>query len=212
MGKINSGILGGFSGKIGPVIGGAWKGINYMRSKPTSVANPNTPPQQAQRGKFLGVVLAAQALLGNIIQTFWNPISARMSGYNYFVSQNIAAFEAAGIDTPTLFNLTRGPILGIPSFSVVADASLASVTITWSDNSGVGNALATDQVIWGYWNKSKGYWMTKYGSAQRPTASDTITDAQMDATNELYVYVGFQRFQDNSQCSDSTYALAAVIP
>jgi hypothetical protein len=27
MGKINQGILGGFSGKVGNVVGGSWKGI-----------------------------------------------------------------------------------------------------------------------------------------------------------------------------------------
>ena len=31
MGTINQGILGGFSGKVGTVIGGSWKGITYMR-------------------------------------------------------------------------------------------------------------------------------------------------------------------------------------
>ena len=31
MGTIKQGILGGFSGKVGSVIGGIWKGISYMR-------------------------------------------------------------------------------------------------------------------------------------------------------------------------------------
>jgi len=34
MGTIKKGILGGFSGKVGTVIGGVWKGIEYMRSIP----------------------------------------------------------------------------------------------------------------------------------------------------------------------------------
>jgi hypothetical protein len=33
MGTINKGILGGFSGKVGTVVGGTWKGIDYMCSK-----------------------------------------------------------------------------------------------------------------------------------------------------------------------------------
>jgi len=33
MGKIEKGILGGFSGKVGTVVGGNWRGIDYMRSK-----------------------------------------------------------------------------------------------------------------------------------------------------------------------------------
>ena len=52
MGKINQGILGGFSGKVGTVVGSTWKSINYMRALAVSVHNPNTVKQQCQRGKF----------------------------------------------------------------------------------------------------------------------------------------------------------------
>ena len=31
MGTIKKGILGGFSGKVGTVVGASWKGISYMR-------------------------------------------------------------------------------------------------------------------------------------------------------------------------------------
>ena len=34
MGKIGKGILGGISGKVANVVGGNWKGIDYLRSKP----------------------------------------------------------------------------------------------------------------------------------------------------------------------------------
>ena len=52
MGKIKQGILGGFSGKVGTVVGGAWKGIDYMRSLATSVSNPKTSAQMAVRTNF----------------------------------------------------------------------------------------------------------------------------------------------------------------
>ena len=45
MGKISQGILGGLSGKVGNVIGGNWKGIDYLRIKPSEVANPRTEGQ-----------------------------------------------------------------------------------------------------------------------------------------------------------------------
>ena len=34
MGTIKQGILGGFSGKVGTVVGASWKGITYMREIP----------------------------------------------------------------------------------------------------------------------------------------------------------------------------------
>lgn len=37
MGTIKQGILGGFSGKVGTVIGGSWKGISYMRLQAQSI-------------------------------------------------------------------------------------------------------------------------------------------------------------------------------
>lgn len=52
MGKIAQGILGGLSGKVGNIVGGSWKGIDYIRIKPSSVANPRTEGQVNQRNKF----------------------------------------------------------------------------------------------------------------------------------------------------------------
>ncbi|MDD4190768.1 MAG: DUF6266 family protein [Mangrovibacterium sp.] len=56
MGKISQGILGGVSGKVGNVVGGSWKGIDYLRVMPASVANPQTPAHMDQRSKFITVI------------------------------------------------------------------------------------------------------------------------------------------------------------
>ena len=42
MGKIKQGILGGFRGKVGTVVGSYWNGIFYMKALPQS--------RQAQQG------------------------------------------------------------------------------------------------------------------------------------------------------------------
>ena len=52
MGKIKQGILGGFKGKVGTVIGSSWNGISYMRGQAQSVRNPKTPAQMIQRDFF----------------------------------------------------------------------------------------------------------------------------------------------------------------
>lgn len=56
MAKLSSGILGGISGTVGNVVGGRWRGIDYIRSKPANVKNPNTEAQQAQRMRFKLVI------------------------------------------------------------------------------------------------------------------------------------------------------------
>ncbi len=49
MGIINQGILGGFSGKVGPIVGFRWKSNYYIRARAAKVSNPRTPKQQEQR-------------------------------------------------------------------------------------------------------------------------------------------------------------------
>ena len=56
MGKIKQGILGGFKGKVGTVIGSSWNGIAYMRGLAQSVKNPKTAAQTTQRGFFREVL------------------------------------------------------------------------------------------------------------------------------------------------------------
>ena len=52
MGTIKQGILGGFSGKVGTVIGSSWKGISYMKGRAQSTKNPKTAAQNMQRTYF----------------------------------------------------------------------------------------------------------------------------------------------------------------
>ncbi len=64
MGNIKQGILGGFSGKVGTVVGSNWKGISYMRAIAPSIRDARTAKQLAQREKFklvLGFLRSVQS-------------------------------------------------------------------------------------------------------------------------------------------------------
>jgi len=87
MGTISKGILGGFSGKVGTVIGGTWKGISYMRSIPTSVSNPNTPAQLEQRAKFSTIVKFLQPLTG-FLRFGFKSQAIKMSAFNAAMAVN----------------------------------------------------------------------------------------------------------------------------
>ena len=45
MAKVRQGILGGFRGRVGNIVGTGWKGIAVMKSLPLTVANPRTAGQ-----------------------------------------------------------------------------------------------------------------------------------------------------------------------
>lgn len=52
MAKLNDGILGGFKGKVGNIVGYTYKGQNVIRKYQPLVTNPNTTQQVATRGRF----------------------------------------------------------------------------------------------------------------------------------------------------------------
>jgi Family of unknown function (DUF6266) len=211
MGRIKKGILGGFAGQVGPVIGGTWKGVEYMRSKPTSVANPNTTGQQNQRNKFRGVVAVASILLGNIIQPLWNPIAKGMSGFNEFVSKNTEAFTTAGVLIANSFKSTFGSLLGSPISSSTATAATDTIVINFPDNSGVGNALATDKTVVVWYNQDQDYWNAEVGTTTRSGATVSVTDDKMVSTDTLELYLSFYRDGNLALASTSIHATEVVV-
>lgn len=141
-GVINQGILGGFSGKVGPVVGGKWKDIDYMRSY-VIPANPNSTAQQAVRAKFAALVALARQILSGTLQSFWDPFYTNMSGFNAWISQNYANASSAGVIDETAI-MMKGTLTGVEDMAATYDNATGDVDATWTDNSGVGNALGTD--------------------------------------------------------------------
>ena len=137
MGKIKQGILGGFKGKVGTVIGSSWNGIAYMRGLPQSQKDPKTAAQIAQRDFFREV----QDLVGQLSYeqlVFLFPESVRgMSRRNLLVKQlstdPLVAEGSKHVDLADITSLGNAPTADLPDVSIVASRS--AVTISWdADN------------------------------------------------------------------------------
>ena len=97
MGTIKQGILGGFNGKVGTVIGSSWKGITYMRSRAQHVKNPRTAGQIYSRNALKAVTAALRPLASTLRITF-KESAHNMSAFNKAVAVNYKAaiYEAGG--------------------------------------------------------------------------------------------------------------------
>ena len=89
MGTINKGILGGFSGKVGTVIGGTWKGIDYMRSKSNRRSFVPSQKQLEQQAKFALMMRFLQPLTALLRITF-NSFAVKQTGMNSVFSSKLA--------------------------------------------------------------------------------------------------------------------------
>lgn len=112
MAKILNGILGGFSGKVGTVIGACWKGIDYMRGLATSITNPNTPAQVEQRARFSLIIAFLRPLTG-FLRIGFRSAAIKMSAFNAAMAYNVkhavsGAYPEFAIDYDQVL-LSRGP-------------------------------------------------------------------------------------------------------
>lgn len=143
MAVVLQGFLGPFTGKVGGAVGGIWKGINYIKGYVVP-ANPNTPAQQTQRFKFSTIQGIAAQLLGSVVSTFWNPFAVKMSGYNYFIQQNISKVSTEGL-LSTDFYATKGGLEKPDLTGAVYTSGTGALVLSW-DSSVNGNGLPADNM------------------------------------------------------------------
>lgn len=162
MGTINQGILGGFRGKVGNVVGFFWKGQAVMRSLAGSVANPRTASQMSNRfrfsvaGSLMSVISPiASALIPNYYRT--SSVDKTKSQVNILM-QNVltstsltqtpaTAATDVIVDWSTL-ELSKPEHNGVLPTGMGATSTTAGhITVTWTDNSSADQTIASNDVI-----------------------------------------------------------------
>lgn len=190
MGVINQGILGGFSGKVGPVVGAKWKSIDYMRSY-VIPSNPNTPAQQTQRTRFAAMVALARQLLTSVIQPFWSPFYSTMSGFNAFIKENIELLDSSNLLTVSAV-MSKGTLAPTSQVTTSYNPATGVASVTWNTDL-TGNASATDSVIIIAYDKANNKLYFKSSNELRGDASDTIELRSGLTASNVYCWVFFYR-------------------
>jgi Family of unknown function (DUF6266) len=204
MGVIKRGILGGFSGSVGNVVGSSWKGIATMKAKPLSVANPNTAGQIEQRSKLRNIVAFAKLILVGIIKPLNDRFASGQSGYNLFVQRNISLFENELPSPAGDLVLSRGGVTPMDITNFTANAATNQVTLTWANNTGDGNALATDIGVGVVINNTTNEVFPWEFIGARPDAPASLNLGNITAGDNIDLYVSMKR-EDGTQVSNTVY-------
>jgi len=205
MGKLIQGINGPFTGKVGPVVGASWMGMNVIRSRPDHRRRSFTPGELAQQMKFkllTGFLLRVMPLM-NI--TF-KPLAVRMTGFNKGYSYNIKNVFTGGypnlkIDY-SLVLLGRGdlPNAGSP---VAISSAPGQLNFSWTDNTGKGKAMKSDMAFVAAYCEEKDNWEFELDAADRNTGNYTL-NLKQSSGNPVHTYIGFIS-ADGNEVSDSMY-------
>jgi Family of unknown function (DUF6266) len=149
MGTYNKGILGAFSGKVGPVVGASWRGKEVMRSLPKKSGRAATSTQLLQRLKFSTVITFLNPLYP-ILSRYYGSNGGEKTRLNQAMSYHMK--EAMVFNDPVytmVYNkvqISKGDLIGIEA-ATLASTAANTVNFTWADNSGQGEALASDAFV-----------------------------------------------------------------
>lgn len=211
MAVIKAGILGGLSGSIGNVTGSSWKGVAVLRTKPLSVANPNTPAQQAVRTPWASLTKLGSSITGAILQPVWNGIASKMSGYNLFLQKNAQlAFSSLGEFIPLGLSVSPGTL---PSATITVD-ELASPTVM-SFNVATAlpcvQALPTDKLYAVVVDYDGNYLGSVSGTVARSAGSFSVTANRTLKNHEMVYAYAFFMSADGKRIFAQSFVQGAIV-
>ena len=206
MGTIKRGILGGFNGTVGTVVGSSWKGIDTMRAKPKGRKGSFTTSQLVQQARFALMIKFLQPL-SDFMNLTYKKAAVKMSGFNKVFSQNVQT--AISGDYPALtvnyavVALSRG---SLPNVNNPAAASTAAgkLVFTWGDNTGANDlALSSDIVFVAAYNEALNQWIYLSSAAARNAGTYTLDVTQFTG-KPVQTYVGIMS-ADRNRTGPSIY-------
>jgi len=193
MGVYNKGILGAFSGKVGPVVGASWRGKEVLRSLPRKGNRVATETQLLQRLKFK-TVSSFITPLAPIISRFFGSGSLEKTRTNQAMSYHMT--EAVTYVDPNFeiiyekVVISKGDLLGFQA-PTATPAAGTKIDFTWVNNSGQGQAKDNDQLIIAVYEATTKSTVYSLNSGKRVDGSGTITLPAYLSGLTVHVWIAF---------------------
>lgn len=208
MGLYNKGILGPFSGKVGTVVGSSWRGKNIMRSLPKVVSHTPSESQELQRKKF-SFVSEFLTPIANVITLYFGSNSSEKTRMNQAMSYHLKnAVDYVAPNYEMLYNrvlISKGDLTGTENATAGAPAP-NEIKFNWEDNSGQGEALATDVLVVVVYEPINQLYYTSLNAGVRSDANTTVTLPTYFAGFEVYSWITF------ASADGKRYATSSALP
>ncbi len=205
MAKPIEGILGGFSGKIGTVVGSEWNGIQTMRKVPKFKANRKfTEKQLEQHAKFALATKFFRRFTRLLKITFQRVKgqSGRSTAFGKALNAAITGiYPNFSIDYPKVV-VAMGK-LEPALFAVAVSNDPGKLRFSWTDNSLLAGANPFDNAILVAYCEELGYLVYTLIGATRVTGSSELDVPHFSGKN-VQTWMSF-RSPDGSLTADSVY-------
>lgn len=212
---VSNPLIGKSKQSMGNATFSTWKGINVLKEKPQSVANPQTDGQIMQRSAFSQMVAAFRNMPA-VVRAGFKKLAVKKSEFNAFVSYALKnAFDFSTPPTATLVPadvlISKGTISATDATSYVADRSSNTIVANWIHTVLQPGQSAADLAIVAAYNITKDDWYGEVTNALRSADTASIVlPADWSTGDTLRIYLGFYN-ETSGESSDSTNAAGTIV-
>lgn len=213
MATITKGILGGFSGTVGTIVGANYRGKDIIRSRPKPSSRLPTTKQLVQQAKFRLVVSFLQPLKG-IQNKYFGAKSGSRSRTNMATAYTLNNAVQLTLDVPSLiFNkvlITKGDLAAFQN-PVANPIAGQKIDFAWEDNSMQGNADETDAVNVVCYSAVLDSFSIYTGVATRVDRSTEIALPDYYASEVVHVWVYMNNPLETIACNSSYLGALTIL-
>lgn len=212
MATFEKGILGGFSGKVGNVVGSRWRGKNIMRSLPQRGNYTPTEKQEEQREKFKTVIGFLSPIVGILNRYFGNPQGDKSRSNlatSYHLKHAVINTAQGMVMDYAQVLISKGDLRGIDTGTLTAGAS-QTLVLSWQDNSGQGKATAIDELMVVVYAPSINLFYNNLAVAIREDTTATVTLPNFMGGLEVHIWASFSK-PETDLAAISTYMGAVTV-
>lgn len=209
MATLNLGILGGFSGTVGTVVGSTnKKGDDIIRARSKKRRSANTEGQVSQQTKF-GATTGFMQPLNALLKTGLKQKASaeNMSAYNY-ACRHALKNAVVGTDAQPELDYSK-VIISDGNLSRISGATAIkegdNIKFSWSDSVESAVGKATDKVNLLVYNVTNGEISYSMGEVLRSAKTANLPIPYSETGDQLLFYLFFQSASDPTLVSTSQY-------
>jgi len=206
MARVQNTLIGKSSGSVGGATFSTWKGINVLKSKAISVANPRTVKQQTQRNRMT-LMVGIFRLLSSIINVGFKTSAVGKSEYNAFVSENIQDATVV-TDAPEVtlqladLKIAKGSMGTTPISGINASTGSNVVELEWDTELNPVGSSPQDIAQVAIYDAEEDVWHTAQGTQRNEGFIEVSVTPNLQGGGVLNAFLFFKS-ADSDEVSDS---------
>lgn len=216
MSIVQNPLIGRARQKLGGTVFTTWKGINVIKGKPLTVANPRTDAQTMRRSAMTQMVAIGRSISAAINFGFKEQ-AVRKSQFNAFVGYGLRnAFDYSAPPVATLEEsdllFSQGTVAKTDTTSIVADQSANTLTVNWPTTADLPGQSANDLLVVVMQATNTLNWLSFFPGTARSvgTAIINVPAGEILVGDPVHVYTFFYN-ATSRKSSDNTYEVVNPI-